>query len=346
MKQYTYSSISLRFLFLSTLILGGVLFFSLRTKTQHSQLIPHYHVALISFSNRKHQQEAIDGFKKVLDAHPGATFSYKWYAGREEQILVRAFAKELLQQKKFDLVFAHGMCATQILTEEVKKITSPPPVFFTGVLNSTWSAWEAERPELRSLFTGTVGHYSWNRRLHLLRIIKPRARNVIIPYSLNFANYDKELVSLKRSLIKQNFIPHLIPVRDQVDMRQIVLPKLTPESVLLMMRDPAIYQSRDQIIRYCRRRRIATYACDIESVELGASCGYGIKEEQMGIIPGKQAIQHLFEKKPLLNIPIIDIEDNGSRFVINEKTMEEQGITLPSDHIFLIKKGNIVKGSS
>jgi putative ABC transport system substrate-binding protein len=194
--------------------------------------------------------------------------------------------------------------------------------------------------------TGTVGGYDWKTRLKLLLLLRPDISHVIVPYTPPFDGDHIEMEKIEATLHEYGITVKSIPLEHNSDVPQKIAPFLHEAGALLALRDAVVLVAREQIIKKCNQHSVTIFAADMESVETGAAAALCITEAEMGIYPARQTIDILINKKSPGNVPLIDVGDNGSRFIINEKGLKRQGGEIDKNLLFLIKKANIVRNNT
>ena len=208
-----------------------------------------------------------------------------------------------------------------------------------------WHQWDTKSPRIKNILTGIVGEYDWEKRIDLVTFLRPDLSSFILPYTPPFDGNYAEINAAVNALKKRNLFVRTVPIELNSDITQKVLPFLHEADVLLLMRDATVLCAKDQLIKHCNQEGVTIFTGEIESIKSGAASGLCIDERDMGVYPAHQTIDILAIGKPIADLPIMNIGDNGTRFVINKQALKSQNITLNNDHLFLIENGIIIRNN-
>jgi putative ABC transport system substrate-binding protein len=269
---------------------------------------------------------AVDGLRdglKDLGLEDGKQIAFHVHDVQGDVRAVEAVARNL-EGEKVDLIYAVATSVAAVVKRATKRV---PIVFYAGTDPVASGLVQSFRNPGERL-TGVHSQFAdlGAKRLELLKALVPTVRRV-----LTFYSPDNPIVEHNMKVARD--AAHRLDV-ELVERRvasteglRAALRGLRPgEADALLVIDAMMGSQAALIIEAARAKRLPSMFQDQETVAKGALASYGVSYYEAGRLAAKQVQRVLMGASPG-DLPVEQID--RLRFVINRKTAEAIGVTIP-----------------
>lgn len=208
------------------------------------------------------------------------------------------------------------------------------PVVFAPVNDPLGSGLVASLRAPAGNLTGVRLPSGDKRRLEWLRLLAPKVRRVLVPYSPGDKSSTESLGQLREVAPRLGFELLEVPVAEGGVEPLLAAWPVAAEAIFLP-RDSRLEAQLELFLVACRQRRLPLSAPAIAQVEAGALYSYGFVHREIGRQAAGLADQILRGASPA-DLPV---ESAESYLAVNLKTAAEIGLTVPSH---LLKQAALV----
>jgi len=298
-------------------------------------------IGVVSYARSSCTIAASEGFMESLGTD---NYRFKVVCANDDKILLRSIIEDLVDSG-VDLIFSIGTTSSQLAKEITLKRNRLIPIVFTAVKDPVRINLMDSEQSSGCHLTGVTGiALSWNECISMLYYLKHTINKAVIACDFNPGSMlEKDVNDIKELLESRNTKVCIVPVYGMIDVMQRVLPFLTEDvDVFFCLRDDTVINCMDKLVKVCNSAKITIYSTYLEGVKKGAAIGIGTYEKMYGIKAAVMAKQILEKGINPSHIPLVKIESDGYKLLINSKTAKSQGLIIDPNLRFFIKSAEII----
>lgn len=282
-------------------------------------------VALVSFSHAKSIDAVCERYHKTLDKSP-YKYETKFYTANLNKMLMRSMCEEVLAHDDYDIIFTLGIFATQTIKELMAKRQKKIPHIFMGLLSQIWDEWIQDEPALKQNMTGCMGTYNWTKRINLMEYVVPNVKRILIPYSGGDAKMQEGIQVLEQELLSRGYEAQRLHLNNTSEVQTKIKPFAENTDLIFVTRDATLYDAMPFLANLAKRYGITLYTSDTDTIKDGGGFCLGVEESKPGEWGAEWTRQIIEQGIPVKDIPLTDVEENGSIVLFNKGVLEEQNI--------------------
>lgn len=269
---------------------------------------------------------AVDGLRdglKDLGLEEGKQFVLHVHDARGDLKAVEAAARRL-EGAKVDLIYA---VATSVAVV-VKRVTKRVPIVFYAGTDPVASRLVQSFRSPGERLTGVHSQYAelGAKRLELLKAMVPAVRRVVTFYSPDNPVVEQNMKVARDAARRLDLELVERRVASTEELRSAVRGLRPGEAEAILVIDAMMGSQAALIIEVATAKRLPTMFQDQETVAKGALASYGVSYYGAGRLAARQVQRILLGASPA-DLPVEQMDT--LRFVINRKTAQALGITIP-----------------
>jgi putative tryptophan/tyrosine transport system substrate-binding protein len=281
------------------------------------------HVNIAIFEPALHPaiKEIEQGFLDTITSEHQPT--YHIYNAQGNKTILRAQAEEIIAGS-YDLIFTIGAGCSQIIKEISTKRKLYAPIVFTAI--DDLSVLELNNLSHKQI-TGVLTQQDYKEQLSILFNLIPTVKNILLVYDPTHATgLEKDKKMIERIAAQHGRALTVVPVYTAAEITQKVPAFLPDTDIVLILKDNTIVAAIGSLIKLCNQYKKPLYASDLNSADKGASLAFGIYEYNSGVAAAQKAVDILYKKIPVFNVPITTV--CSEKIKLNTVAAKQQQLTL------------------
>jgi len=295
-------------------------------------------VAVLTPVTHQSLEQIEKGFIETLQKSDKKRYEFTTFNANGNKTLMRAQVEEILQNN-FDMIFTIGAGTTQMAKEISFKKQKNIPIVFGAVARPI--AQTLAPASDQSNITGVIEEVDYAKQLALLLKLKPNVKRLLLVYDPGQnggLEADKQTVE---KLVQDRGIEFKsLEVFNTNDIYSKISTACDGIDVVMTLKDNTVVSAIDSLVKVCARYGTTLLVTDLDSVDKGASIGFGVQEYDFGVQSAQKARAILEDKKSIAQVPMTPIQD--FKLKINSKTMQQQGLVLDDEMLFLMQSSEVV----
>ena len=267
----------------------------------------------------------IDGLSE-LGYKDGENINIDYKNAQGDQSVCNSIANSFTNNtRKKDLILAISTPSAQA----VAKLTKEIPILITAVTDPVSCGLIKTKDRPGTNITGSSDMVSVENQIKLIKKLVPKTKKIGVLYCSNEANSKLQAEMANKEAKKLNMETKNYTVSNSSELLQIMEHIGKYVDAIFVPTDNLIVSCMPLVSKIALENGIPIICSESASVKNGALATYGIDFYELGKITAKQAAKILNGESTPEHMPIEYL--NEPKLVLNSKTAEKLGISIPND---------------
>jgi len=302
------------FLVLILSILASAIYYFNQSKLAPNQ----YRIAILTPISHGALEEIIAGFKATLDTKLPCVF--ETFNAHGDRVLLRSQAEMIIQSHKYDLALVISTQPSLIIKEISKQRNSNLPIVCTAVddpvKNGIIKSLESSGNNITTV-TESLDQQYYQKQLEHLNKLFPKLKKLLLVYSPGVM-LDREKDLLAHTCQESQIKLTVLPIFDTHEIAQKIKLLIPEQDGVIILKDNTVVSCIETLVQICQQFSIPLCASDLNSLNAGATCAYGVLEAEFGIQAAHKAYAILHDQKNPATVASSQV--NQASFQVNQKS--------------------------